>query len=83
MEIDSKKHLSAGEFATWKDSPTTKKVFDILEKVSGDFVFDLVNGSSLRGGNTTIEATAKLVGIIYGLDLFLKMKVRDKTHTKS
>lgn len=75
--------LSAGEFATWRTSPATKKVFAILEKIRGDFVSDLVNGSTLRGGEQTIEETAKQIGIIYGLDLLLQMTVKDRSKPKT
>ena len=37
-------------------------------------MFDLINGSTLRNGEATGEVTAKLVGIIYGVDLILEME---------
>ena len=41
-------------------------------------MFDLINGGTLRNGNATGEATAKLVGIIYGVDLVLEMDFEEE-----
>jgi len=41
-------------------------------------VFDLINGGTLRNGDATGEVTAKLVGIIYGVDLILEMDFKEE-----
>jgi len=40
-------------------------------------VFDIINGGTLRNGEATGEVTAKLVGIIYGVDLVLEMECKE------
>jgi hypothetical protein len=41
-------------------------------------VNSLINGVTLKGNNGTAEETAKQIGMIYGLDLFLMMEVEDE-----
>ena len=41
------------------------------------YEYGLINGATLRGDNSTAEATAKSVGILYGIDLILEMEVTD------
>ena len=36
-------------------------------------VFNIINGGTLKNGEGTGEATAKIVGVIYGIDLILEM----------
>ena len=45
-----------------------------LQAARAGLVFDLVNGGTLRNGDATGEVTAKLVGIIYGIDLVLEIE---------
>jgi len=46
--------------------------------VRGGLVFDLINGGTLKNGEGTSEATAKIVGIIYGIDLILDMNFEEE-----
>ena len=39
---------------------------------------DLANGGTLKSGEGTGEATAKAVGVIYGVDLILEMTFEEE-----
>ena len=49
-------------------------MFKELRAAKEGLVFDLINGGTLKNGSATGEVTAKLVGIIYGIDLVLEME---------
>jgi hypothetical protein len=57
---------------------TTKKVIKTLLEQKEALVNSLINGVTLKGNNGTAEETAKQIGMIYGLDLFLMMEVEDE-----
>lgn len=42
----------------------------------------LANGGSLRGHAGTAEETARQVGVIYGIDLFLGFEVTDEEESE-
>jgi len=50
----------------------------VLGDQRDDFSSGLINGTTLYGGQGTAEATAKVIGIIYGVDLLLDMEVEDE-----
>ena len=75
--------LMKEEFVAWRASPITKKVAKILSQQKGALINSLVNGTTLMGDSSTAEATAKQIGIIYGLDMFLEMEVEDEESERS
>ena len=42
------------------------------------YAHKLENGGTLTGGKGTAEETAKVVGVLYGIDLFLKLEVEEE-----
>lgn len=48
----------------------------------GGLVFDIINGATLKKGEGTGEATAKIVGILYGIDLILEMAFEEEEKGK-
>lgn len=66
------KGVTEGEFGDWTKHPVTQKMYSVIGTFRDDIANALINGSSLKGGNATIEETAKMVGILYGADLFMK-----------
>lgn len=48
-------------------------MFHELQTIRAGLVFDIINGGTLKNGEGTGEATAKIVGVIYGIDLVLEM----------
>jgi hypothetical protein len=72
--------LSLQELRAWENDPTTQKVFELALIERAEWVGRLVDGDVLMAGNVQVE-TARAVGIIYGLDLFLsglKENLRDE-----
>lgn len=70
--------ISKDEFINWKAGEVTKAVFKMLRDGRDDLSYSLINGNTLKGDSSTAEATARVVGILYGIDLILEMKVEDK-----
>lgn len=61
------------EHQVWKTDPVTQVVFQEMREIRKGLAFSLVNGATLKGGPGTAEETAKVVGILYGIDLFLEL----------
>jgi hypothetical protein len=45
--------------------------------VRAKIAHSLTNGDTLMGNSKTVEETAKLVGVIYGIDLILKLEMEE------
>jgi len=69
------KEMTAEEFVAWKQDPITKKVYQLFREQRLLLANSLANGATLRGHVGTGEETAKQVGIIYGMDLFIEFEV--------
>jgi len=67
--------ISKDEFVNWRAGEITKEVFKLLMDARDDLSFSLINGNTLKGDSSTAEATARVIGILYGIDLILEMKV--------
>lgn len=52
-------------------------MFKKLREVREGLAFDIINGGTLKNGKGTGEATAKIVGVIYGIDLILEMNFEE------
>lgn len=75
--------LTQEEFHSWKTDPTTRKVVKIIQEQRQILADSLVNGVTLKGeAGATTEETAKQVGILYGIDLFLEFEVIDEKEEK-
>ncbi len=70
--------ITKDEHANWKAGEITKGVFKILKDMRDEFSSALTNGATLKGDSSTAEETAKYVGILYGIDLILEMKVEEE-----
>lgn len=70
-------NISKEEFAAWKKLPVTKKIYHNIKAVRDAFSESLNNGETLRGSMGTIEETAKVVGLLRGIDLFLQAEYGD------
>lgn len=69
--------ITVEEFAEWKLHPVTKKMYNIIGSFRDNLSESLINGDTLLRSQGTAEETARIVGIIYGADLFLKAKYED------
>jgi hypothetical protein len=49
-----------------------------IREARQQYVDGLANGGTLRGGDGTAEETAKMVGVIYGIDLLLDVRPPDE-----
>jgi len=67
--------MTKEEYSEWINNEITKEVFFELRTVRSELSKNLENGITLKGGMETIEETAKIVGILYGIDLILEIKV--------
>jgi len=71
----SENSVTKEELDEWKKNEITKKILFELRKARSIISKNLENGSTLQCVNGTIEETAKAVGILYGIDLILELKV--------
>ena len=69
--------MTEAEYLNWRADSQTIQVRKIFKEQRQVLVDSLVNGGTLRSHAGTAEETAKLIGIIYGLDLFLEFEVTD------
>lgn len=70
--------LSKEVFDAWKDHPATIAVFNVLRSTRAEQAELLVSGYTLRDDpGVTAQYTAKLVGIINGMDAILEMQIED------
>jgi len=60
--------MTKREFIEWRDSPVTTELMRMFQEVREAYVDKLVRGDTL--GNEVV--TAKDVGIVKGLDFFIK-----------
>jgi len=68
--------MTKEDFLEWKQGSFTQKIYALLQNVRDDFKDDLANGATLTGNVFgSSESTAKVVGIIYGIDQLLEMEV--------
>ena len=68
--------MTKEDFLEWKQGSFTQKVYALLKNIQNDFKDDLSEGTTLTGNVFgTSEATAKIVGIIYGIDQLLEMEI--------
>lgn len=67
--------LSKDEFQLWLDSGATDKVFAILESKRAQFIEILTSGQTL--GPNVEQETARIVGILQGLDMALKIEIEE------
>ena len=70
--------MTKREYEEWRLDPTTQEVFKHFKEMREGLVNSLVNGGTLKEGSDTGEATAKVVGILYGIDLLLKMEFEEE-----
>jgi len=79
---EARQEITEGEFLEWKTLPATQSMFKVLRSVRAGLVDGLCNGSTLCGDcGKTGEETAKIVGMLYGIDLFLEARY-DETEVK-
>lgn len=52
--------------------------FKNLQETHDIYLNNLANGGTLLGETRTIEETAKTVGILWGIDLILKMEYEEE-----
>jgi hypothetical protein len=69
------KEMTREEYLAWKQDPKTKKVYQILREQRQILADSVARGDTLKGHVGTGEATARQVGIIYGVDLVLDFEV--------
>jgi hypothetical protein len=68
-------YISAEDFSEWLNHPVTKAVKNVIGRFRNELAESLINGGTLKGdGGSTVEETAKTIGILYGADLFLEAK---------
>jgi hypothetical protein len=77
-QSNSDNDISLEEFVAWKRLPITKKIYHHMSAVRGAFSESLNNGETLYGGQKTVEETARVVGILRGIDLFLEAEYGDQ-----
>ena len=70
-EID----LRTAEFEEWLQNPTTKEVKKLVKGIREAYVEQLVNFSRPENADPSRD---KLIGVIYGLDLFLTMEFKEE-----
>ncbi len=69
--------ITKEQFESWKEHHVTRVVFEALGVERERWSQELGSGATLKGGEGTGEATAKIVGILYGLDMILKMEYEE------
>jgi hypothetical protein len=80
MDNNNPDGLSLQELRAWENNPTTQKVFELARIERAEWVSRLLDGDVLMASNVQVE-TARAIGIIYGIDLFLsglKENLRDE-----
>ena len=75
--------MTKREYEEWRRDPTTQEVFKHFKEMREGLVNSLVNGNTLKEGSDTGEATAKVVGILYGIDLLLEMEFEEEEENES
>lgn len=78
QERYNKDDISAEDFAVWKRLPVTEKIYRHMSEIRDVFLESLINGKTLIGSYGSIEETAKTVGFLRGIDLFLQAEYGDK-----
>ena len=73
---NSQEVVSKEEFLNWKDNKVTKTITDMLNEVKQANVDYVIAGGTLKEGE---YATASIVGLIKGIDMFLDMDVTEDT----
>ncbi len=73
----SEKKISSVEYQEWMNNNITKKLYSSLKEHRTYFTEYLISGETLNQGLNSIDSTAKIVGIIKGIDLVLNIKVND------
>lgn len=63
--------MTKDEFIAWRNSPATQQVRAKMKQERDEILKQLLEGSTLAGTEHTGELTAKAVGMIAGIDLFL------------
>lgn len=69
--------LTAEEFHVWKDKRTTKKVFYLLNEEKDIASVVLTGGGTLAKPDMVVQQTARMVGMIEGINKVLEMEVDD------
>jgi len=70
--------MSKDEFKLWLDNPTTQKIRELMIESRSDYVRLLCDGATLfNESDYTQKNTAKVVGVIAGIDLFLNLQIED------
>ena len=67
--------MTKEEFQEWKGNKTTQKILDLLSKDRESIKEDLSHGATL--GQFTGESTARLVGIVQGLDRIIEIEYEE------
>jgi hypothetical protein len=70
--------MKQAEFEEWKQHPITQEYLHNIQAEKDSWVRGLVNGNTLRGTSETAEATARAVGVIWGLDQLLEVHVEEE-----
>ena len=68
--------ITKGELQEWKEHPLTQEAFKVIREQREQWSSALETGGTLNG--TTTEATAKAVGVLYGIDLLLKIHIEEE-----
>jgi hypothetical protein len=70
--------VTKSDYVDWLSHPVTKAVKRVLEDVKRDREIQLGRGYTLSDDATlTAQKTAKMVGCLEGLALFLEMEIED------
>lgn len=64
--------MSKDEFAAWRNSPATQQVRKKMQIEREEIVRQICEGATLAGAECTGELTARAIGIVAGIDLFLE-----------
>ncbi len=75
----NQEELSKETFGLWKTLPITQEIIKGLRAEKAVLIEALCSGQTLTGdAGTTAEETAKVVGMIKGIDLILNIEYEDE-----
>jgi len=74
----SANEITADDFRLWKDLTVTKYIHGIIKTFRDELANNLCCGGTLISGQEAIIETSKVVGILYGADLFLEANYEEK-----
>lgn len=71
--------VSQAEYQEWQRSPVTQELVRVLKVFRQEYSERLAQGSTIRErSDMTAQETARIVGVVFGIDLVLEMKVEEE-----